>query len=155
MKYRIRNNFFKLSEHPKFSVPPVTPTHSTVSSGSAASSRHRSKSSGRRRLQKSYSTESSLNHMVPNSPVYPQVRGPHVEFDHVKQTHMSCFSPHTSVKLQILPEGSLFLRTTGLPRPLPPLRSLHKSLGIGPRRPITRRSRTARTSTTSTASRSA
>ena len=62
-------------EHPQFPAPPVTPTHSAVSSGSAASSsRHRSKSSGRRnRLQKSYSTESSLNHMVPNSPVYPQV----------------------------------------------------------------------------------
>ena len=69
-------------------MPPVTPTHSAVSSGSTASSRHRSKSSGRRRLQKSYSTESSLNHMVPNSPIYPQVHGCYIEFDHGEQTRV-------------------------------------------------------------------
>ena len=71
----IRKKCHFCDEYPQFPAPPVTPTHSAVSSGSgASSSRHRSKSSGRRnRLQKSYSTESSLNHMVPNSPVYPQV----------------------------------------------------------------------------------
>ena len=43
---------------------------------SANSERMRKRSSGRRKtsqkLQKSYSTESSLHHMVPSSPIYPE-----------------------------------------------------------------------------------
>ena len=52
-----------------FAGPPHSGGH--PNSASASINRMRKKSSGKKRLEKSYSTESSLNHLVPNSPVHP------------------------------------------------------------------------------------
>ena len=52
-----------------FSGTPNSAGH--PNSASASINRIRKKSSGKKRLEKSYSTESSLNHLVPNSPVHP------------------------------------------------------------------------------------
>jgi hypothetical protein len=49
-------------------------------SASGNVNRMRKKSSGKKRLEKSYSTESSLNHLVPNSPVHPRAKQRYEKF---------------------------------------------------------------------------
>ena len=55
-------------------------TDSRPPSRNVSATNYRKKSSGRRKLHKSYSTESSLNHIVPNTPLYapdsPQKHAP-------------------------------------------------------------------------------